>query len=620
MDESREAGSNSTSYCCPVHEGYVLERFCATCGKLICWECTAQRQDEDTCNGHNHVSLEAAFDTFKSSMTKLVEEKLATVDVALGQINERCTDISTQAERIERHILSRIEQLHKALDERKKELISQLHLITKNKRECLETQRDQIQSAQEKLKSVDTQLRLAQTASPTQNAQKEVLMMKSTIEKKVGASLEADALKPLMNADMTFVVSATTDIKALCGQLSTPIVGKCGSTVQSKEFSVAEEENIATVEVDDSNGQPIKKPIDCSGELVSDINNEKSNVDVMKTGEGRYELKYKPTIKGRHKLHVKINHQDIKGSPFTLKVTASNPLESLNRPIATYKGIWTAHGIMLSQKNEVIVTHWRDNCVSVITPDDNMSYTFDTRVNAIAPGIKKPHPFTTHSSKSEGEFNHPHQIAQDRVGNFYVTDFFNNRIQKFSPNWEFVKAVGTLSGGHVKLFNPAGVAYNAANGNLYVVEEGNHCVQILNTDLASSGASFGKAGDKEGELDRPWGIAFDSTGKAYVTDRMNHRIQVFKADGEYVREIGKDILKDPVGITIDTGNNIYVSESGNDYRIAVFNLEGEFVKVFGGQASEVSEPSHQVRYRGITVDDCGVVYACDEIGHSVLLY
>ena len=62
------------------------------------------------------------------------------------------------------------------------------------------------------------------------------------------------------------------------------------------------------------------------------------------------------------------------------------------------------------------------------------------------------------------------------------------------------------------------------------------------------------------------GIACDSTGKVYVTDRDNNRIQVFTAEGKFLRMFGqrgqgRGELHSPIGIAIDTSGIVYVSES-----------------------------------------------------------
>lgn len=72
------------------------------------------------------------------------------------------------------------------------------------------------------------------------------------------------------------------------------------------------------------------------------------------------------------------------------------------------------------------------------------------------------------------------------------------------------------------------ITFNATNEKVYVI---NGCrVQVLNSDLKCFQA-FGKYGSGKGQFDYPWGIACDSTGKIYVADSANHRIQVFTAEG-----------------------------------------------------------------------------------------
>ena len=48
----------------------------------------------------------------------------------------------------------------------------------------------------------------------------------------------------------------------------------------------------------------------------------------------------------------------------------------------------------------------------------------------------------------------------------------------------------------------------------------------------------------------PWGVAFDSSGKIYVTDRGNNRIQVFNPDGTFFNKMGRD---EKSGFLIFTG-------------------------------------------------------------------
>ena len=72
---------------------------------------------------------------------------------------------------------------------------------------------------------------------------------------------------------------------------------------------------------------------------------------------------------------------------------------------------------------------------------------------------------------------------------------------------------------------------------------------------------------------------------SYVADRDNHRIQVFTAEGKFLRMFGRrgegrGELKEPWGVAIDSSGRVYVSEVGN-HRVSVFTSEGQFVTSFG---------------------------------------
>ena len=67
-----------------------------------------------------------------------------------------------------------------------------------------------------------------------------------------------------------------------------------------------------------------------------------------------------------------------------------------------------------------------------------------------------------------------------------------------------------------------------------------------------------------------------------VTDRMNHRVQIFNSDGKYLRSFGREgnkagEFKYPTGITFHKNGNIFVADT-NNHRIQIFSGEGEYEK------------------------------------------
>ena len=55
-------------------------------------------------------------------------------------------------------------------------------------------------------------------------------------------------------------------------------------------------------------------------------------------------------------------------------------------------------------------------------------------------------------------------------------------------------------------------------------------------------------------------MPFDSTGNVYVVDNENHHIQVFSAEGKYLRKFGdRSNSKFRSGISIDSNDVVHVS-------------------------------------------------------------
>ena len=128
----------------------------------------------------------------------------------------------------------------------------------------------------------------------------------------------------------------------------------------------------------------------------------------------------------------------------------------------------------------------------------------------------------------------------DSEGNILVADCSNCRLQKFTAEGQFHATVGSKGSGPLQFNYPMDVAINPSNDKVYVVENRNHRVQVLNSDLTFS-STFGRAlaGSGKGQFIDPWGIACDKTGKVYVADSGNHRIQVFTAKGRFLKLFGR---------------------------------------------------------------------------------
>jgi sugar lactone lactonase YvrE len=104
---------------------------------------------------------------------------------------------------------------------------------------------------------------------------------------------------------------------------------------------------------------------------------------------------------------------------------------------------------------------------------------------------------------------------------------------------------------------------------------------------------FGEPGSGNGQLSKPFGIAVDSKGNAWVSDTGNNRIEEFSEKGEYLSQFGKEgtgngEFKSPKGIAIDSEDHIWVVDSGND-AVQEFNSKGEYLSKFGKEGISEGE-------------------------------
>jgi DNA-binding beta-propeller fold protein YncE len=164
-----------------------------------------------------------------------------------------------------------------------------------------------------------------------------------------------------------------------------------------------------------------------------------------------------------------------------------------------------------------------------------------------------------------GEFLSPQSIATGSDGSVYVADTDNNRIQKFSPDGEFIDSWGNPGSGNGDFLSPQGVA--AGLGGVLVADTDNSRVQIFDENGGFL-LSAGQGGDVFVDLVEPAGVAIGPDG-VYVSDVEQGYIQKLGFDGSY-SQIGSGFLFSPRGLAVDKGGNVYVADTGNN-RIAVFS-------------------------------------------------
>ena len=112
------------------------------------------------------------------------------------------------------------------------------------------------------------------------------------------------------------------------------------------------------------------------------------------------------------------------------------------------------------------------------------------------------------------------------------------------------------------------------NDELIVADSDNHKLIVFDKSLQYS-HTIGEAGEDEGELDYPSGVACDNAGQLYVADYGNNRVQVFTLYGKFVTIIGTKGSGDgefnrPARLSLSSTGLLFVCDTGNK-RVQVFD-------------------------------------------------
>ncbi|MBN1354287.1 MAG: hypothetical protein JW994_06435, partial [Candidatus Omnitrophica bacterium] len=181
------------------------------------------------------------------------------------------------------------------------------------------------------------------------------------------------------------------------------------------------------------------------------------------------------------------------------------------------------------------------------------------------------------------QFKYPRDVFVDDDGDIYVADGNNERVQIYNKNLMYVKTLGVTGekGSDVRhLNNPHGVAVK--NTIIYVADTLNNRIQIF--DKAKNYQCIGtlgtgRAGSGNNQFNEPFSVRLNTQGDIFITDRNNHRIQIFNNKRVYVGTVGEgkagcanDQLNRPYLADLDKDGNLCVADT-NNHRIQIFTFE-----------------------------------------------
>jgi DNA-binding beta-propeller fold protein YncE len=183
-------------------------------------------------------------------------------------------------------------------------------------------------------------------------------------------------------------------------------------------------------------------------------------------------------------------------------------------------------------------------------------------------------------SWGKGLFNIPHGLRIDRNGHVWITDTGYHMVMEFTAEGKLLRSWGTKGkpGATKNSFNrPTDIAF-LPNGDFFVTDGyGNSRVVKFSGDGRYL-LQWGKRGKGPGEFDTPHAVVVDSHRNVYVSDRENNRIQIFDANGEFLRQWTN--LGATQGMDISPNDELWIiTHRNNEENLSYDTLAGRIMRI-----------------------------------------
>jgi DNA-binding beta-propeller fold protein YncE len=196
----------------------------------------------------------------------------------------------------------------------------------------------------------------------------------------------------------------------------------------------------------------------------------------------------------------------------------------------------------------------------------------------------------------------------------FVSDSFNDRIQRFNLD----------GSGGAEIVSPGLLAYprglTVSKTRLLVADDKHHRIAVFDLGGRPLRTFATGPGAMPGQLDAPFGIAVDGSGRVFVADDLNHRVVRFGPKSSYAYKARWGSYGDkpgelayPRAIAVDPAGLLYVTNTGND-RIDVFDRSGGLQRSFGASGRATGQFNTPL---GVGADAAGYRFVTDSVNGRV---
>lgn len=224
-------------------------------------------------------------------------------------------------------------------------------------------------------------------------------------------------------------------------------------------------------------------------------------------------------------------------------------------------------------------------------------------------------------SLGRGVFDNPHGLRLDAQGNIWVTDTVAHIVVKMTAEGKILMVLGVKGratdwhqAGHLRCFNePNDIAFGL-KGEVYVTQgHGKGESRVIRFDGDGNFLNtWGGEGKEPGQFNQPHAVITDSKGLVYIADRSNQRLQVFDAEGKFLRE--KAHPGTPCGLCMMSDQKHIMMAHGHAGRIMKLDMDLNLLAATGGQGKG---PNRYGEAHFLTLDAQDNIYVADSLNWNV---
>jgi sugar lactone lactonase YvrE len=220
-----------------------------------------------------------------------------------------------------------------------------------------------------------------------------------------------------------------------------------------------------------------------------------------------------------------------------------------------------------------------------------------------------------------GIFTNPHGLRIDREGNLWATDTMAHIVVKMNADGRILMVLGVPGragewhhAGHMKCFDEPNDLAFGPNGDFYVTQGHGKGDNVVHKFTANGDhvKTWGGNGKEKGQFNQPHSIVINGKGLLYIADRSNQRIQVFDADGNYLRESSHPGT--PCGLALCNDQLHMMMAHGHAGKIMKLDENG---KVLGITGSQGKGPNQYGEAHYIALDSGEDIYVADTLNWRV---